>query len=209
MNITEIAHPEAAMEPRLVLAKQGDAEAFCELCRFYEARLRRQAMALCGDPAAADDLAQEAFLAAWQSLSRYNERCRFFTWLCAILIHRYKSHRRGRHRAASRMATDEIEGDSENPLDRLADEAPRPDQALLSAEQALLMRRCLELLPAKHREVVFLRFYAQESLENIAVVLNCSVGTIKSRLFNALEKLRNMKGLMATLQEGEAHETLR
>ena len=49
--------------------------------------------------------------------------------------------------------------------------------------------------PRKHQQVVYLRFYADDSLEGIAAALGCSVGTVKSRLFNALEKLRRMREL--------------
>ena len=57
------------------------------------------------------------------------------------------------------------------------------------------MRACIQLLPAKQQQVVYLRFFADDSLEGIAVALGCSVGTVKSRLFHALDKLRGMNAL--------------
>src|SRR5690349_5032235 len=72
-------------------ARAGDAEAFGELCHFYETRLLQQAMALCGNISLAEDLAQDTLVEAWKSLLRYNGRCRFFTWLCAILLNRYRN----------------------------------------------------------------------------------------------------------------------
>jgi len=82
-----------AYDARILLdkAQAGDAEAFCEVCRVYETRLLRQAMALCGDPALAEDLAQDTLVEAWKCLRRYNGRCQFFTWLCAILLNRYRN----------------------------------------------------------------------------------------------------------------------
>ena len=56
--------------------------------------------------------------------------------------------------------------------------------------------RSLEQLPAKQREVVYLRFYAEDSLEGIAAALGCPVGTVKSRLFHGLEGLRRMKAIL-------------
>ena len=51
------------------------------------------------------------------------------------------------------------------------------------------------VLPAKHQQVIHLRFYVDDSLEGIAAALDCSVGTVKSRLFHALDKLRGMNAL--------------
>ena len=59
------------------------------------------------------------------------------------------------------------------------------------------MYRCIQALPAKHQQVIHLRFYAGDSLAGIAAALGCSVGTVKSRLFNALDKLRGMNALRA------------
>src|SRR5438874_11350003 len=72
-------------------AQAGDAEAFAELCRAYETRLLRQALALCGNATLAEDLAQDTLVEAWKCLRRYNGRCQFFTWLCAILLNRHRN----------------------------------------------------------------------------------------------------------------------
>jgi RNA polymerase sigma-70 factor (ECF subfamily) len=77
----------------------------------------------------------------------------------------------------------------------LADDRARPDQAALMREEATLVWQCVQSLPLKHQQVIHLRFYADDSLEGIAAALGCSVGTVKSRLFHALEKLRAMKDL--------------
>ena len=60
-------------------------------------------------------------------------------------------------------------------------------------ETADRLRQCLELLPEKHRQVILLRFFEDASLPDMVAVLGCSVGTVKSRLHHALEKLRKMK----------------
>ena len=56
----------------------------------------------------------------------------------------------------------------------------------------MLVQQCIQALPAKHQQVIHLRFYVDDSLEGIAAALGCSVGTVKSRLFHALDKLRGM-----------------
>jgi RNA polymerase sigma-70 factor, ECF subfamily len=58
-----------------------------------------------------------------------------------------------------------------------------------------LVHQCIRALPQKHQDVIYLRFYVDNSLEGIAAALGCSLGTVKSRLFHALEKLRSMNVL--------------
>ena len=83
----------------LARARAGDAPAFCRLIEPLQARLLRQAVALAGDVSAAEDLVSETLVEAWKSLPRYDETCRFSTWLYAILLHRHqKSARRARSR---------------------------------------------------------------------------------------------------------------
>src|SRR4051794_40144252 len=80
-------------------ARHGNATAFCLLMQPLEARLLRQAAALCRDPSAAEDLVSETLVQAWKSLASYNETCRLSTWLYSILLHRYqKSLRKARSR---------------------------------------------------------------------------------------------------------------
>jgi RNA polymerase sigma-70 factor (ECF subfamily) len=80
----------------------------------------------------------------------------------------------------------------------VADNANAPDHAFETREEAALIRKCVESLPPKHQQVIFLRFYTEDSLEGMAAALGCSVGTVKSRLFHALEKLRKMNALRET-----------
>jgi RNA polymerase sigma-70 factor (ECF subfamily) len=75
----------------------------------------------------------------------------------------------------------------------LADPDSAPDKAAQNQEQSSLVWACIKALPVKHQQVIYLRFYADDSLEGIAEALDCSVGTVKSRLFHALDKLRGMR----------------
>src|SRR5581483_10624423 len=165
-------------------ARAGDLEAFDGICREHDGRLFRQALTLCGNEALAEDLAQETLVEAWKSLRRYNGRCQYFTWLCAILLNRFRNEARLRGRMEKRALATEAQSQ--------VDEGATPEEALWRGEQAARVRECLAALPEKHRHVVFLRFYVEESLPEIAAALGCSVGTVKSRLFHALEKLRRM-----------------
>lgn len=189
----EIAPPE----PRDLLAQAlaGNAEAFGELCRQYEGRLLRQAVTLCGDAVRAEELAQDTLVEAWSGLRRYNGRCRFFTWLCAILLNRYRNTLRQKRPLAFASAFDDSKGAGADALDELPAHDCRPDEIAQRQDEAALLRECVAALPARHQQVIHLRFYADDSLESIAAALGCSAGTVKSRLFHALDKLRAMNAL--------------
>ena len=174
-------------------AQAGDIEAFGEVCRTYEKRLFRQAFALCGNAALAEDLAQDTLVEAWKSLRRYNGRCQFFTWLCAILLNRYRNSVREKRPLSFSSLAASADGDFLRGVDQMANDDPLPDQTASAREEAAWLRRCIETLPPKHQEIILLRFYVDDSLEGIAAALGCSLGTVKSRLFNALNKLRAMK----------------
>lgn len=177
------------------LARGGDADAFCKLCRIHETRLLRQAVVLCGNPTQAEDLVQDTLVEAWKCLDRYNGRCQFFTWLCAILLNRHRNSLR-RKRFLFFTSFLKAEDDSiPDPAEQMADTGALPDEELQQREQVALVRKCVQALPTKHQQVILLRFHADDSIEGIAAALGCSVGTVKSRLFHALDKLRGMKEL--------------
>jgi RNA polymerase sigma-70 factor (ECF subfamily) len=178
----------------LARARVGEAEAFCLLTEPLQARLLRQAVALAGD-VSAEDLVSETLVEAWKSLPRYNQACRLSTWLYAILLHRHrKSVRRARSRPVSLAwlpffeAQDFHEQQANLPSPELS-----PAEAMAQNETSIRLRQCLEMLPDKHRQIIRLRFFEDASLPDMAAVLGCSVGTVKSRLYHALEKLRKMK----------------
>jgi RNA polymerase sigma-70 factor (ECF subfamily) len=178
-------------------ARAGDTEAFCEICRVYETRLLRQAVALCRNTTLAEDLAQDTLIDAWKCLRRYNGRCQFFTWLCAILLNRYRNTIRRKRPLFFSTLSGHDRDEFQNRIDNLPGRDFPPNDAVELREEAELVRKCIEKLPAKHQQVIYLRFYAGDSLEGIAAALGCSVGTVKSRLFHALDKLRAMNALSA------------
>jgi RNA polymerase sigma-70 factor (ECF subfamily) len=176
-------------------AQAGDADAFCELCRTYATPLLRQAMTVCGNAALAEDLAQDTLVEAWRCVSRYNGRCRLFTWLCAILLNRYRNTVRQKRPLPLSSLPSKDRDEFQTNLDRLIDDNSPPDEAEQVREQAALVLQCVQALSPKYQQVIYLRFYVDDSLEGIAAAIGCSVGTVKSRLFRALDKLRAMKSL--------------
>jgi len=169
-------------------AQKGDAESFSELCRLHEARLLRQATLLC--PNSPEDLVQECLFAAWKSLPKYNRQCQFFTWLCAIMLNQHRNMRRKRWPLS--FAALFNPNTTEDDFAHLADHSHTPDHAAELSDRSIFVQSCIRRLSPKHREVIHLRFYVDGSLDGIAIALGCSVGTVKSRLFHALENLRKM-----------------
>lgn len=182
----------------LARARAGEAQAFCELAAHHEARLLQQAQGLCRDLCTAEDLASETLIEAWRSLARYNQACRFSTWLFAILLHRHqKLRRRARSRPVPLAHLPAVDADQWQRLQEdLPAPCPSPADAVARQESFDRLRGAVESLPEKHRTVLLLRFFEDASLPQIATLLGCSVGTVKSRLHYALEKLRDQEGAL-------------
>jgi RNA polymerase sigma-70 factor (ECF subfamily) len=179
----------------LARACAGDPGAFSQLIEPLQTRLLQQAVALAGDLHAAEDLVTETLVEAWKSLPRYNQTCRLSTWLYAILLHRHRSSlRRARSRPVALAWLSFFEAERlEGRQATLPSPDPSPAGALLQIELGRRVRQCVDRLPEKHRQVILLRFFEDASLPDMAAVLGCSTGTVKSRLHHALEKLRQMK----------------
>lgn len=137
----------------------------------------------------AQDLTQETLIAGWRSIRRYQGTCQLSTWLCSILLYRHKSA--VRRRSWRNLIAPFLPGEQTTP--EVEERIPSPDQAAELSERAGRILETLDRLPRRQREVIFLRFYADESLEGIAAALDCSLGTVKSRLFHALANLRKMR----------------
>jgi RNA polymerase sigma-70 factor (ECF subfamily) len=168
------------------------------LARAEESRLYRQALALCGETALAEDLVAETLIGAWQGIGRFDGRCRFSSWLYGILLHRFQKHaRRVRSRPPSGAA---LSGEAREAVDQaltlVSDSGDSGREALLRGEESARLRSALAALPDEHRAVLALRFFEEASLQEIAVALDLPLGTVKSRLHHGLERLRNMKGVV-------------
>ena len=166
-------------------AQAGSAEAFESVVDALGDRIWRSALVMCADEEQARDLAQETWLEAWRGLGRFDGRCRFSTWLHGILRHRFLKHLRRRSRKSR------IPPPAEPPAPPGDPAQPPPDQEMLRRERRRLARELLDHLPPEQRQVLELRFFADAKLADIAELLDCPPGTVKSRLHHGLRTLRN------------------
>jgi RNA polymerase sigma-70 factor (ECF subfamily) len=183
-------------------ARAGDVEAFGIVCLELENALWRQSLWLCPDDATAEDLVQEALLIAWRKLDRFDGSSRFLTWVMGILfnLHRNMARKKQLVLESELKGSDGNAGEPPGSLMlALVDPGRGPADSLLVAERNSLLRKCLGRLSDEQRSVVQLRFFLGADLSEIAAVLGCPAGTVKSRLFHAIRKLAAMDDLRETV----------
>ena len=154
------------------------------LSREYFARIHRAALMLCGDPWDADDLAQETFLVVSRQKSTFRGESQVYTWLYGILLNLERQRRRLSQRRQTRLRVfREKQSDQETA-------APEASAALESKEWKRSLWSLVAELPDGQRQALVLRFSEQLRYEEIAEVLECPLGTVKSRIFHGLASLR-------------------
>ncbi len=149
-------------------------------------RLYGLAYRLCGNVEEAKDIVQESFTRALEHLDRFEGRSQFSTYLYRIAFNVWKNllRRRKIRRILSLSAA--AEGREIDP----PDPAPSPAASAVQAERIELVHRGLEKLPPAERFIVVLRDIEEKSYEEIAQILDCRLGTVKSKLARARERLR-------------------
>lgn len=169
-------------------------------------RLFRAARFMCGDPQAAEDLVQETFLAAGETLERFEGRSSAYTWLYGILLNKWRRWLRSRSRRIFSLQAMAWDDEADRSADQVESDLPTPADSAEEREAAEQVRRAIEELPADHRAVVTLRFVEDLSYEEIARILGCPLGTVKSRIHYALKKIgKELARVGLGPQPGGAH----
>lgn len=172
---------DAALIAR-VLA-DDDRHAFGELVRRHQSQLRALLRKLtCGDAGIADDLAQESLIRAYRGLRHYRGSAKFSTWLCQIALNAYRTH------AARMKARAEVPVEHSTDATAASFDARSASRAPMPALRHDL-ERALDVLNVEEREALALAFGQDLTHEEAAAVLGCPLGTLKSRIKRALEKL--------------------
>ena len=179
-------------------AQRGDKRAFGLLVEKYQRKLGRLLSRLIRDQAEVEDVVQESFIKAYRALPNFRGDSAFYTWLYRIGINTAKNYLVALGRRP--QASNEIEvEDAENFED--GDELrtmETPETELLTREIAKTVNDTVALLPEELRTAITLREMEGLSYEEIAVLMNCPIGTVRSRIFRAretiAEKLRPLLG---------------
>ena len=162
-------------------ARTGDREAFCALLERHRVVALRVGYTIAGDEA--EDAVQEAMIKAFRHLDRFRPGAPFRPWLLAIVANEARNRRRvhGRQQALKLRVTT-------NSLVDLAE--PSAEATALALDQHARLLVAVTALPDRDREIVALRYFAGLSEVETSAALDCPVGTVKSRLSRALERLR-------------------
>jgi RNA polymerase sigma-70 factor (ECF subfamily) len=170
-------------------AQRGEKRAFELLVLKYQRKLGRLLSRFVRDPAEVEDVTQEAFIKAYRALPGFRGESAFYTWLYRIGINTAKNYlvALGR-RAPTTTGFDNEEAEGFEDADQLRD-ANTPESEMEGREIAATVNRAMDALPKDLRTAITLREIEGLSYEEIASVMNCPVGTVRSRIFRARDAI--------------------
>ena len=169
--------------------RSGDLDAFSMLVELETRSVYRTCLRILGRPEDAEDVTQEAFLAAFRSIRSYRGDGALRAWLLRIAT------RLAIRRVLQRRPAVDIAAPPEG---LVADSSDEPTRVIVAAERQGEVRRAVSSLPEPYREVVALRFFAELSLAEVADATGRPVNTVKTHLRRGLERLRPMIGQLDT-----------
>src|ERR1039457_1467159 len=171
-------------------ARKGDLAAYDDLVRRYQERIYATVYHMTSNHEDANDLAQEAFIKAFHALKSFKGVSSFYTWVYRIAVNKtinFLKQRKNR----SQMSLDDLDFNAEHDPDLVAlisDKTPRREVALAELQEKL--NAAMQKLSEPHRLAVTLHDVQGLSHEEIAKIMECNVGTVRSRLFYARQQLQ-------------------
>jgi len=170
-------------------AQRGDKRAFELLVTKYQRKLGRLLSRMVRDPAEVEDVTQEAFIKAYRALPAFRGDSAFYTWLYRIAINTAKNYlvALGR-RAPTTTEFDHEDAENFEEAEALRDSAT-PESELHGKQIASTVNRAVDALPEDLRTAITLREIEGLSYEEIATLMNCPIGTVRSRIFRAREAI--------------------
>jgi RNA polymerase sigma-70 factor (ECF subfamily) len=170
-------------------AQQGDKHAFELLVSKYQRKLGRLLSRFIRDPGEVEDVTQEAFIKAYRALPSFRGDSAFYTWLYRIGINTAKNYlvSMGR-RAPTTTNYDSEEAEGFDDGDQLRD-LNTPENLLMSKQIAQTVNQSMDQLPEELKAAIMLREIEGMSYEDIAKIMNCPIGTVRSRIFRAREAI--------------------
>src|SRR4030088_1072674 len=183
-------------------AQGGDKQAYGLLVEKYQRKLARLLSRFIRDPAEVEDVAQEAFIKAYRALPSFRGGSAVYTWLYRIGINTAKNYlvAMGR-RAPTTTEFDSEEAENFEDGDQLRD-LNTPEAELMTRQIAATVNQAMEELPEELRTAITLREIEGMSYEDIANVMNCPIGTVRSRIFRAREAIaERLRPLLGTSKD--------
>jgi RNA polymerase sigma-70 factor (ECF subfamily) len=180
-------------EAQLIAASQdGDHEAFAHIVRLYKDRVFNTALRLLGNWAIAEELTQDVFISVYRNISGFKGESKFSTWLYRITVNHAKNKigylsRRGYYRSSELADNTETDGSGV-----LAGRVSNPGSYAEDRELVGFLMDKIQELSSKDRLIIVLKDFEGKSYEEIAEILSISLGTVKSRLSRARERLKEL-----------------
>lgn len=185
-----MAHGREPTDDQLVLLSKDDKlDAFNSLVERYQGAVYNLAYRLLGDPAAAEDATQEAFISAFRAIARF-EGGNVRSWLLRIVANECKDELRRRQRR-SVVSLDTVSEDRDTPMD-IADPSPGAPEVLEMHEFGARFQALLLQLPFDQRRAILLVDVYEYRYEEVADITGESLGTVKSRIHRGRERLRSL-----------------
>jgi RNA polymerase sigma-70 factor (ECF subfamily) len=183
-------------------AQRGDKRAFELLVEKYQRKLARLLSRLIRDPGEVEDVAQETFVKAYRALPSFRGESAFYTWLYRIGVNTAKNYLMAMGRrtpTSTEVEAEDAEGYDEG--EQLRD-INTPESVLLSKEIAATVNAAIDGLPGELRTAIQLRELEGMSYEEIARVMECPIGTVRSRIFRAREAIaERLRPLLGTAKD--------
>jgi len=203
-------HPMSADDadaPLVERARRGDTRAFEMLVVKYQRRIERLIARMVRDTDLVQDIAQESFIRAYRALPQFRGEAAFYTWLYRIAVNTAK-------KALVELKRDPLvieaarggngqEDDETSRAERELSDGETPDAVLASKEIARTVNAAIEALSDDLRQAITLREIEGLSYEEIAELMNCPIGTVRSRIFRAREAIAQRLRPLLDTREGE------
>mgnify|MGYP001492490441 CR=1 FL=1 len=204
--------PSTDIDPDFALVQRtlaGDQRAFEMLVIKYQRRIERMVSRMVRDTDLVPDITQEAFIRAYKALGQFRGDSQFYTWLYRIAINTAKKQlmllQRDPVVTMTALQPDDDDETSERIWEpsRHSADVETPDAVLASKEIAQAVNQAIDALPPELGQAIVLREVEGLSYEDIAQVLNCPIGTVRSRIFRAREAISNKIKPMLERQTGK------
>jgi len=193
---------EAKLDLALVRrVQQGDKRAYNLLVSKYQQKILRLVSRFIRDRMECEDVTQEAFIKAYRALPNFRGESAFYTWLYRIAVNTAKNYLVSASRRPPSQDLDAGEADHSAAGVNFV-ELNTPESALMNAELLAVIRETIRDLPDNLREAIVYREFDGMSYEEIADVMDCPIGTIRSRIFRARETLEQAMAPFISNQTG-------